>query len=319
MLYRAETHQIKTGGIAELENWRPGTADWIWLELSSVPAETERELLKSRFNIDDLEITDAQRDRHPPKFEAFEDHVFLLFKELSTDSIDINYTTLQLACFLGNNFIITRRDLPSNAIEKIWSQAEVAKFDLTGGPTYLTYLISRSIVDCYTPIILALEERLEIMEDEMFSHSNDTLLAELMNYNSQLKKLRRNLSYQKNLFANLKHHSADYINKHNRHEFNDIYEQFERLSSLTDLHQELTIDLINGYISLSSHRLNHIIKILTIVTVLFLPLSLLAGIYGMNFEHMPELHFKYGYFGILGIMMILVIGIIFLLRKLKWV
>lgn len=102
------------------------------------------------------------------------------------------------------------------------------------------------------------------------------------------------------------------------HEFNDIYENMERLASLTQLNQELAVDLLNTYLSIASHRLNQIMRVLTIVTVIFLPLGLLAGIYGMNFELMPELRWRYGYFTVLGVMLTVVTTLIVILKKKNW-
>ena len=109
-----------------------------------------------------------------------------------------------------------------------------------------------------------------------------------------------------------------FIGKQERHEFTDAFEHTERLASLTTLYKELTDDLMNGYISVTSHRLNQIIKVLTVVTVVFLPLTLLAGIYGMNFEDMPELKIRNAYFVVIGVMGLIVIGLLLLFRKIRW-
>ena len=103
-----------------------------------------------------------------------------------------------------------------------------------------------------------------------------------------------------------------------RHEFNDVYEHTERVASLTTLYKDLVDDLMNGYISITSHRLNQIMKVLTVVTVIFLPLTLMVGIYGMNFEYIPELKFQYAYFILLGVMATLVTALLLLFRKIRW-
>ena len=102
------------------------------------------------------------------------------------------------------------------------------------------------------------------------------------------------------------------------HEIHDIYEQQERAKSLTELYYELASDLADGYISVSSHHLNQIMKVLTVVMPIFVPLSFLAGIYGMNFEHMPELTWKYAYFVVISFMAILTTGLLILFRRIAW-
>ena len=107
--------------------------------------------------------------------------------------------------------------------------------------------------------------------------------------------------------------------KHGRHEFNDVFEHTERLVTLSGLYKDLTDDLINGYISVTGHRLNQIMKILTIVTTIFLPLTLLVGVYGMNFEYIPKLKIKYAYFFMLGVMVTIATFLLLMFRKLRWI
>ena len=106
--------------------------------------------------------------------------------------------------------------------------------------------------------------------------------------------------------------------EHVGHELNDVYEQQERAGSLTDLYYELASDLIDNYISIASHHLNQIMKVLTIITAIFVPLGFLAGIYGMNFEYMPELHTPSGYFILLGVMFSIAVTLLLLFRKKRW-
>jgi magnesium transporter len=120
------------------------------------------------------------------------------------------------------------------------------------------------------------------------------------------------------LFARLKRKGHPFVDKQERHEFIDVFEHTERLASLTTLYKELADDLMNGYISISSHRLNQIMKVLTVVTTIFLPLTLMVGIYGMNFDHMPELKVDNAYFIFLSIMLTIVIGLLLFFRKIKW-
>ena len=106
--------------------------------------------------------------------------------------------------------------------------------------------------------------------------------------------------------------------KLNSHEFNDVFENMERLASLCQLNQELAVDLLNTHFSLVSHRLNQVMRVLTITTVIFLPLALLAGIYGMNFQFMPELSWHFGYFGVLGTMVAFVLVLIAVFKRREW-
>jgi magnesium transporter len=156
------------------------------------------------------------------------------------------------------------------------------------------------------------------MEEQMLMSPSDALLAELVSYNSRLKRLRRTFGHQDTLLHELLHTMGDREKPQSRHEFQDIHEQMARIASLTAMLQELTRDLIDGYLSISAHRLNNIMKVLTIASVIFLPLSFIVGLYGMNFAYMPELQSRYGYFVVLGVLAALATGLLAVFRRLRW-
>ena len=157
------------------------------------------------------------------------------------------------------------------------------------------------------------------MEDDMFENPRDALLGELISYGRTLKRLRRILEYHQYLFKILSRKDNYFLKIKDYHEYNDLLEHTERLTSLTILYKELTDDLMSGYISITGHRLNQIMRILTVVTVIFLPLTLIAGIYGMNFEYIPELKQKNAYFILLGFMSFVAISLLIVFRKIRWI
>ncbi|MEO8443896.1 MAG: magnesium/cobalt transporter CorA [Gammaproteobacteria bacterium] len=318
MLVDPATGTQRTGG-QELLASRSTPGTWFWLDLDNENPEAERALLTAEFGIHPLAVQDAQRDRHPAKLEAFEQYTFLLLKGLTADTTDIDFDTLQITMFLSPDFLITRRVVESVSIDRAWNQ--VTEEGTVAGlrPSDLVYRIARRITDRFHGILMALELKLEEQEQEMYERPGDQLLSDLMETSSLLKKLRRHLTYQQNLMQRLAQPGVPGVPPGARHEFTDLYENTERLVSLSALYQELINDLISGYISLSSHRLNQIMKVLTIVTVMFLPLGLIVGLYGMNFENMPELHFEYGYYVILGLMATVVISLLLIFRRMRWI
>lgn len=317
-VYNPRTGDTLFGGRELLEQWRDDPDLIVWVDSASEDREAERRLLRDYFDLNELALDDCQRERHPPKLEWFDDYFFLLLKGFTAETKTIDYSIVHISFFVGRRFLVTRHALASPSIDRTWTLLESGKLSLEKGTVHVCYRIVRTIIDRYTPIIMSLEERLEDLEDEMYDDPSDKLLAELGNYNSRLKKLRRIFGYQATVIGNLRNSENDFITDGNLHEFNDLHEQMDRLSSLTALLQELAIDLMEGYISLSSHRLNKIMKVLTITAVIFLPLSLLAGIYGMNFEHMPELKSADGYFVVLGSMIAIAAVLLALFRYLKW-
>jgi len=318
LLHDPATDTTRFGADELIRSWTPDGHEWLWIDLDSEERAFENHILIERFALEPLAVSDVQRDRHPPKLEIFDDYLVLLLKGLSAHSTDIDFETIQIGFFLGEKFLISRRDETSPSIERIWAEAEAGTLALDRGPAHALYRICRAIADRYSPIVLALEERLEALEGEMFRDPRDELLAELLNDVANLRKLRRVFAYQQALMADLMNGERRFIGERGEHEFRDAYEQMERLASLSQLYQELAVDLMNGHISLTSHRLNQIMKVLTIVTVIFLPLGILAGIYGMNFDYMPELDWRYGYFTALGTMAAVVVTLLAVFRRKGW-
>ncbi len=316
--YSGSKRAVEIGGEELLDGWERNGEDFIWVDFDQEQKSRERTVMERLFAINPLALDDAQRERHPPKLEWFDNYFFLLLKGFTAETESIDFSIVHISFFVGRNFLATRHAMKSPSIDNVLKRIYENDVDASRGPDHICYKIVRTMIDRYTPIILALEGRLDDAEEQMLEDPNDDLLAELVSYNSQLKKLRRIFHYQQNILSELRHSGSDIIRTHNAHEFQDVFEQMERLASLSAMLQELTRDLIDGYISISSHRLNNIMKILTIASVIFLPLTFIAGIYGMNFENMPELKTEYGYYFIIGVLVFVATGLLFVFRKMRW-
>jgi len=318
MLHDRKTGETRWGDEGLLAEWADNPDRWIWMDFDNEEPLREKALFLETFGLHPLVISDAQRERHPPKLELFSGYFFLLLNGLDATTMDIDFHTIQIAFFVSDRFLVTRRKVKSVSIDKTWAEAGNGELDVPRGPAHIAYRIVRRVTDRYTNIVEGLESRLDTMEDEMFQNPRDTLLGGLIGYSRNLKRLRRIFNYHQDLFTRLSRKDHPFIGKQERHEFTDAFEHTERLTSLTTLYKELVDDLMNGYISATSHRLNQIMKVLTVVTVVFLPLTLLAGIYGMNFEGMPELKIHNAYFVVIGVMGLIVTGLLLLFRKIRW-
>ena len=318
MLYNPATREFKCGAMELLDEWQRQHDVLLWADFRGEAPEQERRVLMDRFRLHPIAIQDAQRERHPPKLEAFDDHTFILLKGLGRETPDFTFETIQIAVFVGDRFLVTRHSDNSPSIVKLWHEVNEAQSLFARGPDALALRLCRIIIDRYLKKMLSLEPRIEELEQEMVIEPRDEMLAELIGYKTQLRKFRRVFLYQVQIFSKLTVQPTPGISTERRHEINDVYENQDRANSLATLYYELASDLIDGYISLASHRLNNIIKVLTIVTAIFVPLSFLAGIYGMNFENMPELHSRSGYFILLAVMAGIVTVLLTVFRRWRW-
>lgn len=318
LLFLPATGELRAGDESLVQVWREHADALLWLDMVGNEKDGERRLLVDGLGLHPMAVQDAQSPRHPAKLETFDDHVFILLKGLGADRDAFEYATIQLALFVGERLLVTRRSDVSPSVESLWRAVLQSPELMLRGPAGLVLQLARMMGERYLGKLIALEPRLEELEQAMLEHPDDAMLSELTGYKTELRKFRRGLMYHVQVFTTLKNQQPSPFSELREHELNDVYEQQERASSLATLYYELAFDLIEGYISLASHRLNHIMKLLTIVTAIFVPLGFLAGIYGMNFENMPELHSSSGYFILLAIMSAIAVILLFLFRRMRW-
>lgn len=314
MLCNNQSCQV--GGEELLKQWQTQENSWIWLDLYGEQEETERTFLKQHFALDECAINEAQRQRHPPSYEVYKDSVYLLLKPLDAESHSLDFNTLQLALFAGERFLVTRHSRQSPYLSHLWKTLQ-QDVHTEQRPMDIVIAMSLRVAQRYGQVLLDLEERLDIIEDELFDANGDKLMKELVGYNTGLRKMHRILTYYVNVFKGMRSElgkqQSIYFSA-----FDEVYTLIERFNSLSTLYQDVITDLVEAYISLNGHRLNQIMKVLTVVTVIFVPLTLLVGIYGMNFENMPELKSQNGYYVLLSIMSGIAVLMLYLFRRVRW-
>ncbi|MEE2730090.1 MAG: magnesium transporter CorA family protein [Pseudomonadota bacterium] len=291
----------------------------IWIDLEGEDEAQEKAFLTG-LGCHILAVQDAQRHRHPPKYEDFETNTFVLYRGFERFDQDINVRHVQVAFFIGTNFLISRRNGTSFGVEKLWNVVEDVQRYLPTPAILFTRIVNQSLGE-YIKRMLELEDNISRMEDEMLDDPTDQLMQRFVSYRSRLRKLNRVFSYHEKVFAEILKEPTEILDMSNSaiyHSMQDVYDKCERLDSLGTLYYEQCGDLIEGYISLTSHQLNKTMQALTVITAIFVPLGLLSGIYGMNFEHMPELHSRYGYYVLLGVMATVAITLLAFFRRRRW-
>ncbi|MDH3458160.1 MAG: magnesium transporter CorA family protein [Gemmatimonadota bacterium] len=317
LLYDPADGDLRQGGAELLDRWERALSSTVWVVVENESEEAETELLSRRFGIHRLAIADALRKRHPPKIEPFRDNTFILLKGLDAKSTSLDFGTIQLSLFLGERFLVTRSSAHSVSTETVRAELISGEIPPDTAPAALALRLCRTVADRFMPLLLSVEARLEEMEAEMLERPSDDLLAELVRQKSDLKQMLRILQYHAQVFSGARAQTPAQLVGYD-HELTDVQEQLDRHLSLARLYYELTDDLMSGYLSLSAHRLNQIMQTLTIVTVVFVPITFMAGIYGMNFEFMPELAHPSAYFILLGAMLTVVTTILVLFYHRGW-
>jgi len=309
---------VITGDEALLRQWQDKPEGRLWLDIEgNISSDMITSLLA--LGCHEIALGDIQQARQPPKIHTFENNTFILFRGIIKLDEQLVLTPQQIGLFVGENYLVTIHREESLSVNRAWSETEGTTDLLDPGSLALKIIDYAS--DRYLQRILAFESHLGELEENLLSRPSDSIMTELVSYRSELRKLRRIFNYHNRLLEQILADEPGFLGtgeEESQHLWRALLDRCERLFSLTNMYYEICGDLVDGYISISSHELNTTMKILTIITAIFVPLSFLAGLYGMNFENMPELHMEYGYFFALAAMASTAALLIYVFKRKKW-
>lgn len=296
-----------------LENLSDPEIAWYWVDFNC-PSEEESMLLSHHFHFHHLAVEDCFNFLQRPKLDYYGGYHFFVLHAL-------NYKTLEpieVDMFIGEKYIITYHFSPLREIDTVW-QRVVSNEEYWGkGPACITYLITDKLVDDYFPTVYQIEDQISELENKEKQQFIRLLMDELFDIRSDLLHLRRTIVPMRDLLYRIL--NSERIKELDEYKpyFTDIYDHLLKLTEMIDSNRDLTSDMRDSYISIISNRMNTIMMTLTIISSIFIPLTFIAGVYGMNFEYMPELTWRYGYFIILGIMAIVGIGMFLWFKRKGW-
>lgn len=288
---------------------------WFWVDFSE-PTEEETKLLDETFHFHPLAIEDCIYTLQRPKLDYYKDYTFYVAHTVRAEKKEL--AKVEVNFFIGDHFIVSYHHQPVFEIKQVWDQligqTHLKKWD----SYYVFYLILDKIVDNYFPIIYTIEDDLDNIEDNTQHKSMDCLMDELFQTRHMLLNFRHTVNPMRDLLYRMlnSNHLERIIDR--REYFSDIYDHLLKLSEMVMSNRELTADIRDSYLSINSNQTNNVMKVLTIITSVFAPLTFIAGIYGMNFQYMPELTWKYGYFASLGAMGIIAVLMFLWFKKKGW-
>ncbi|GIO52205.1 MULTISPECIES: magnesium/cobalt transporter CorA [Paenibacillus] len=271
--------------------------------------------LQPLFSLHDLAVEDClSEEEQRPKIEIYENHYFIVVNSIRFDDEEIFLRALNV--FLGRHFIITVTKQKINELRTLkpilWEQ-EVS------GPDRFLYLLIDLVVDNYFVVGDRIEAKIEKLEEDILMHTKKSHLNEIIGLRSEILWLKKVLGPQKDVINTLNKKDLRLIDDQLQKYFSDIYENAVKISETFDTYRDLMSNLREAYQSSIANRANEIMRVFTAMTVIFMPLTIITGIYGMNFDNIPEIHWKYGYFMILGIMLVLGLGMVVIFKKKDWI
>lgn len=271
-------------------------------------------------NIHPLTLEDLLNVNQRPKIDIFHTYVYIVFQALKFDEEHHTVDTEQISLILGKNFVLTFLEKPSNIFDALLNRMrnKTGKTRMNGAD-YLTYGILDIVVDEYYDVIEKIGERIEVIEETLMVHPHKMEIQNIYSLKRELLELRRAAWPIRDIITKLDKNEIDLISEKTSLYLRDLYDHSIQIIETAEIYRDLTSGLADMYLSSTSNRLNEIIKVLTILSSIFIPLTFIVGVYGMNFKNMPELNMTYGYYICLGAMFVLAIIMLFYFKFRKWI
>jgi magnesium transporter len=320
-VYRDGADHVEKGHTVEqLPELLKQEKDVIWVDMEAPTLEDEKILLDV-FHFHPLTIEDCHENRHYPKIEEFPGYLYLILHGVRADTSPDHFNTIELDAFLGPNFVITYHHEFFRSIANVKQLLQTTPVVCRRGAAFLLHQILDQIVDYYSPVLDDFDERIDQLEDDIFTlkSPSNVILAEIMDLKRGVLRLRRISSKQMDVLYRMSRGEYSLIDQPMLPFFRDVHDHLVRVTDLAENYRDLISGALEAYLSVVSNRLNEIMKVLTIFSAVMLPLTFIAGVYGMNFENMPELHSRYGYYAVWGIMVVVAVGMLSFFWKRGWI
>ncbi|MBU2553581.1 MAG: magnesium/cobalt transporter CorA [Bacteroidetes bacterium] len=290
-----------------------------WLNVEGIHDTQLIEQIGEHFQLHPLILEDIVNTSQRPKLEEYDNCVFITLKSLVFNEKEKRVTPEQISIVLFKNLVITFQEQIGDTLSEVLERIKLSKFKIRGkGTDYLVYALIDLIVDKYYFSIEALGSQLELLEDEVFNNPSPASLQKIQSIKHELLEVRRSVYPLREVINRFQKDDLDFINENNLKYFNDVYDHTIKIIDTIETYRELNTGLKDIYLSSISLKMNQIMQVLTIVGAIFIPITFLAGVYGMNFDYMPELHWKYSY-PVFWLIILLIIGaLITFFRRKKW-
>ncbi|MFV9510005.1 magnesium/cobalt transporter CorA [Tepidibacillus sp. LV47] len=284
---------------------------WYWVDFIS-PTEEESKLLETFFYFHPLAVEDCLQYIQRPKLDHYDGYHFFVLHSLNHQTFEAE----EMDLFISKDFLVSFHQTRLKEVEMVFSEMKTSSHVWEQGTSYVMYRLIDKLVDHYFPIIYQLEDRVNELDNS--TQPIRQLMEELFDLRGRLLRIRHTIVPMGDLLYRILNSKHLEIVHDQLLYFADIYDHLLKLSEMIESNREITADIRDSYLSLNSNRMNTIMMTLTVITTIFMPLTFIAGIYGMNFKYMPELSWKYGYYYVLGFMAILGFTMFYWFKKKGW-
>lgn len=292
-----------------------------WINIEGLHDVATLETLGKHFGFHPLTLEDVLNCGQRPKIEDYGEYHFMIMKSLlQGDKLE----TEQISFFLGGNYVITLQEVPGDSFEPVRERIRRGKGMIRkSGPDYLTYALIDALVDEFFPVLEQYGERIENLEAELLAHPTPETIQEIHRVKRELLLLRRVAWPERDVIAAMQREESDVIRPETQVFLRDCYDHTIQVIDMIETFRDVAAGMLDVYLSSVSNRMNEVMKVLTIISTIFIPLNFIAGVYGMNFHtdkpmNMPELDWPFGYPFALTLMLTVAVLLVFYFRKKRW-
>lgn len=290
-----------------------------WYDIRGLQNVALIEDIGAKFGIHPLILEDILNIEQRPKFEEYDNGLFIIAEFLHFDNEAVEVETEQVSIFVGERMIISFQEKETDLFGAVRERLEAAKGRLRKrGADYLAYALLDAIVDHYFEILDRIDEVLDNLESEILAQPGNHCKAQIHALKLNSLYMRKHITPLREAVSQFSRNDSPIIQSETGLFLRDLYDHVVRVVDMLETQRDLLNGLYDLYLSGISYKMNNVMQILTIMSTIFIPLTFLAGVYGMNFDNMPELHWKYGYFILLASMLLTALGLLYVFYKKKW-
>jgi len=312
---------FKSFEINSVEEIKPftDTPQVTWVSVCGLHETNLVKRIGEKFNIHPLVLEDILNTETRPKIEITDDYIFIALKMLTFNATERQIEPEQVSFILGKSFVFSFLEKSDNVFqpvkERISNQfGRIRK----NASDYLFYTLIDIVVDQYFLLLEQLEENIETLDDEVITKAEKSQIEEIYNLKNQLLLIRRFIWPLREVFTELIREESKLINPAIEPYLRDLLDHTIQITETIELQREISIGLMETYLSMMSNKMNEVMKVLTVIATIFIPLTFIVGIYGMNFKFIPELEWPWAYFAVWGIMISIAITMLLYFRRKKW-
>ena len=290
-----------------------------WINIDGLHQLDIIEKVGQHFNVHPLVLEDIVNTGQRPKTEEFEDLIFFFFKMLHYDENSEKITSEQFSLVLGPNFLITFQEIQGDVFRTVRERIRKPKTRIRkAGCDYLAYALIDAIVDHYFLILEKLGENIEALEEDLLENPSPETLQTLHEMKREMIYLRKQIWPIRELINSLVKGESSLINESTSLFFRDIYDHTIQIIDTIESYRDILAGMLDIYLSTLSNKMNEVMKVLTIIATIFIPITFVAGIYGMNFKFMPELEWRWGYVMVWAIIIVVAGIMLGFFKKKQW-